>query len=249
MYSARSDARNATAPAMSLGRPRRPSGILRIIVASFPGLAARKGRTSGVTVMPGPTALTVMPYGPHSRARHRVSCATPPFVAQYAARLTSPNSAPIDVMFTIRPRPARRMTGATARHAHAVPRRFSSIMYSQSASACSRAGARFAVPAQFTRMSTVPWRATTASTMRSTSVFFAMSAASGTISPSRGGPPGLAAADRLTAVTRAPAAARCWTIASPMPLVPPVTMATRPERSSRFFVGDSVLTGHSSLEV
>ena len=70
------------------------------------------------------------------------------------------------------------MTGATARQAHAVPFRFSSIMYSQSASACSSAGARFAVPAQLTRMSTVPWRATTVSTIRSTSAFFATSAAS-----------------------------------------------------------------------
>ena len=108
----------------------------------------------------------------------------------------------------MRPRPARRMTGATARHAHAVPFRFSSIMYSQSASACSRAGARFAVPAQLTRMSTVPWRATTVSTIRSTSAFFATSAASVVTSPSRAGPAGLADADRLTATTRAPAAAR-----------------------------------------
>ena len=149
----------------------------------------------------------------------------------------------------MRPRPARRMTGATARQAHAVPFRFSSIMYSQSASACSSAGARFAVPAQLTRMSTVPWRATTVSTIRSTSAFFATSAASVVTSPSRAGPAGLADADRLTATTRAPAAARCRTIASPMPLVPPVTTATRPERSSRFFADVSVLTGLSSLPV
>src|SRR5262249_14941602 len=58
---------------------------------------------------------------------------------------------------------------------------------------------------------------------------------------------GLADADRLTAVTRAPAAARCRAIASPMPLGPPVTTATRPERSRRFFGGVSVLTGQYSL--
>jgi hypothetical protein len=83
------------------------------------------------------------------------------------------------------------------------------------------------------------------STMRSTSVFFATSAASVATSPSRGAPPGLAA-DRLDR-RDARAGGACWTIASPMPLVPPVTMATRPEQVEQVLRGCLCAHWQSSL--
>ena len=58
-------------PAMSMGRPRRPSGVRAAVCSWYPGSSAVDAY-NGVSVAPGATALTVMP-GPSSRAATRTS--------------------------------------------------------------------------------------------------------------------------------------------------------------------------------
>ena len=75
-----SRARKRTAAAMSSGVPRRPSGARPSSFACMRG-SARKCSASGVSIVPGPTALTVMPCAASSIAMHFVSSATAPFDA------------------------------------------------------------------------------------------------------------------------------------------------------------------------
>ena len=67
IHAAAAEARNAAAPQMSCGRPGRPSRIGATIAARFSGIA-RKSRLMSVSVVPGATALTVMPCGASSVA-------------------------------------------------------------------------------------------------------------------------------------------------------------------------------------
>ena len=104
------------------------------------------------------------------------------------------------------------------------PRTLTSIICSHSAtSACSN-GAPSITPAFATTRSTRPSSARTVSATRWTSSGSAMSAVMGR-TPSRAW---RRSARRATAATRAPSCASRWAVAAPMPLLAPVTTATRP---------------------
>src|SRR5260370_35332832 len=82
MYSAASDAKKATAAAMSDGWARRFIGTERVIPpitlsASSPELSANL-RSAGVSVGPGQTGLAVTPLVATSRARVLVNAMMPP---------------------------------------------------------------------------------------------------------------------------------------------------------------------------
>src|SRR6185437_11232730 len=76
---ASSDARKATAGAMSAATARR--GIAWSIWTKSNASACLLASTPSVSVSPGATELTVIPCGPSSRASARVNAQTPPFDA------------------------------------------------------------------------------------------------------------------------------------------------------------------------
>src|ERR1051326_5870773 len=86
MYDASSEARNSTAFATSTGNPRRPSGVI------FEGLNStvrsssfRPSPVRSVSMGPGATALTLIPYCASSSATSRMKPCTPAFAAEDAA--------------------------------------------------------------------------------------------------------------------------------------------------------------------
>src|SRR5512139_1858087 len=84
MNSPSAPAMKLTSPAMSEGRPTRPTGVRdsRLVRIAPPGSPASP-RASGVSITPGPIALTVMPCGPRSCAQPRTMMRTPAFVAEF----------------------------------------------------------------------------------------------------------------------------------------------------------------------
>src|SRR5215469_9801485 len=68
MYPASSEAKNATAAAISSGRARRRNGIALTSASPRRGLAWRVASIIGVSVGPGHTTLTRMPWRATSRA-------------------------------------------------------------------------------------------------------------------------------------------------------------------------------------
>src|SRR6266404_6091146 len=87
MYSAASEAKKATAAAMSEGWASRFIGTdlvipLRTFSASCPELSANL-RSAGVSVGPGQTVLAVTPLVATSRARVLVNAMIPPLAPEY----------------------------------------------------------------------------------------------------------------------------------------------------------------------
>ena len=62
-------------------------------------------------MIPGPTALTFTPFGPHSTARLRTRPDTPALVAAYAARRFMPWMADNELVTTTRPPGLARRSG------------------------------------------------------------------------------------------------------------------------------------------
>jgi hypothetical protein len=102
MNFAASEAAKITAHAISSGRARRCSGTSREAWAIIAGVF-HTSSTPSVSVGPGATALTVMPYFAHSAQRICVSAVTPAFAAAYAAMPRDPLRPATEVTFTIVP--------------------------------------------------------------------------------------------------------------------------------------------------
>src|SRR5580700_3865493 len=76
------EARNTTAPATSIGSPIRCSAAIRSNVSARNAASESALSVPGVWINVGATAFTVIPYLPHSTAKHLVKCAIPAFVMQ-----------------------------------------------------------------------------------------------------------------------------------------------------------------------
>src|SRR6267143_6987268 len=113
MKFAASEATKITAHAISSGRPRRPSGTSRDAFAIIAGVF-HTSSTPSVSVGPGATALTLMPYFAHSAPRLCVSAVTPALAAAYAAMPRDPERPATEVTFTILPDCWRIITRPTA---------------------------------------------------------------------------------------------------------------------------------------
>ena len=141
------------------------------------------------------------------------------------------------VALTIAPPPRSRIDGTTPRQKRTAPITLSWMSAIQaSSSSASRPWAAEA-PALLIRMSTPPNSAVTASMNRSTSPFDVTSAACAKTSPAPAARSSSAAcssgaARRAQIATRAPSPASRRAVASPIPSLPPVTIATLPSRPS-----------------
>ena len=70
-----------TTLAISSGRPSRRIGIAATVPSAKPGIDAREGCRSGVSMAPGQTQFTRMPRDAYSTAVTRVRLITPAFAA------------------------------------------------------------------------------------------------------------------------------------------------------------------------
>src|SRR6185312_11164757 len=138
----------------------------------------------------------------------------------------------IDAMFRMQPCPRSSIGPPNTWQARRVPVRFTSMIESQISSVHSSVGMRRVVPAELTRISTLPNSVSTASRSR-TSV--ARSVTSDATRRVRRPTASISAATESTplwardvATTSAPAAARPSDNARPMPSVPPTTTAVFP---------------------
>src|SRR6202521_4912569 len=108
MYEADSEARNAIAAATSSGRPGRPTGVFLPAMISW--LV-----DDAVSIQPGATAFTVIPWRATSSARLRVSPTIPALAALYTFSRGLLTTGPVtEETFTIRPYFAFSMNGRTA---------------------------------------------------------------------------------------------------------------------------------------
>src|SRR5262249_17364983 len=145
-------ARNTIALAISSASRIRPSGI-RPFAARVKVSFSKNASVMGVTVKPGATAFTRTPCSAQSIASERVSAATAPLLAVYAACCGSETSAACEETLTTAPRPARRAP-AKAWQAFSVPSTLISKLRRKSSGSSSSTG-RFSVrtPAALTSTS------------------------------------------------------------------------------------------------
>src|SRR5207245_1166247 len=184
---------------------------------------------NGVCVSPGATALTLTPSLAHSMAAALVSASSAPFAAAYSPIVGTPTEALREVTLTIDPRRRSSILRPASRSMRNDPMKFVSSTRLMSASDVSRIGLTQSMAALLTRMSAPPHRS-------ARSMAF-VAVASLDTSPAkncaRSGPK-LATSfspgpfRRATMTTLAPSLTNRRTVASPMPLVPPVTTAILP---------------------
>jgi len=214
---------------------------------------------ASVPMIPGTIALHVIPCRPPSIASDFVSPIRPALVVEYDAWPKPPSVPATDAMFTIRPKPRSFMFGQTAWAQLKAPVRLTSRSRAHSVGCWSWNCPTWSrVPALLMRMSTPPSSSTvraTAATTCSRSVTSQRSASdrrpSARISAAvdsvctspcvratcASGPYESVASDssdstrRSAMTTSAPARASVNASARPSPRDPPVTKATRPERS------------------
>lgn len=146
----------------------------------------------------------------------------------------------MDAMLMILPPPCSRMMGATSWPVRSGPSTLTANTLRQNSRVMSAAPIRAGLmPALFTSTSIRPSRACTSATKVPTAsqspTWHAMPKAVEPVACSTSAATwSQVSCLRLETTTVAPAAARPSTIARPIPLVEPVTMATRPVRSKRF---------------
>ena len=139
---------------------------------------------------------------------------------------------------TMTPEPRAVMWRSAARHMKYTPLRFVPIRRSYSSSVISVVGFSIQMPAELTRMSRRPKRATASATMRSQSATTETSPSTTACRGSWPPQPERSEASAATAAARAsslpptatltPSSASRYTIASPRPEEPPVTRAVLP---------------------
>ena len=161
-----------------------------------------------------------------------------------AARVTLVGSAraggalpPPIVALTIEPPPRSRIDGTTPRQKRTAPITLSWMSASQASSSSDSRPCAADAPALLIRMSTPPNSAVTALTNRSTSAADVTSAACANTSPPVSARSSSAARSRFSArraqiATRTPSLASRRAVASPIPSLPPVTIATLPSSPS-----------------
>src|ERR687884_2080616 len=86
------------------------SGLVQRVMAS----GSAPTRLAGVSMIPGSTALTVMPWRLSSRARTLVRLTTPALETAYAATFGAGTTAARDETLTMAPRPVRSRCGTAA---------------------------------------------------------------------------------------------------------------------------------------
>src|SRR5215212_4975761 len=256
MYEARSEQRKAIAFAMSCGSPGRLNTV-RLAIRSF--IAAFAMWNASVPMIPGTIALAVIPCRPPSIASVFVSPRRPAFVVEYDAWPKPPSVPATDDMFTIRPHPRSFMCGHTACAQLNAPVRFTRRSRSHSSGDWFWSCATWSsVPALLTRMSTEPRSATARSTAARTCSRSVTSQRTASARRPRArissavdsvctrpccratvasGPYASVSSEssdstsRSAITTSAPARAKVSASARPRPREPPVTSATRPDRS------------------
>src|ERR1700740_2662055 len=87
----RSEARKIAGPTISSGFPARPSGVCSRKIRTRSGLVARTFSLSGVSMKPGPMALTRTPSLPSSAASARVDPQTAFFRGGVGGRFRRPD--------------------------------------------------------------------------------------------------------------------------------------------------------------
>src|SRR5258708_6748058 len=227
-------------PAKSAGLPQRPAGVRARTRSCRPSTCLRALRVRAVSIQPGSTALTWMLSFAHAVAMARLSCTMPPLLAAYGAVNEAPKIDIIEPILITLPPPARRISGYAAWLNRKALVRLVSITACHSAAVYSCGCLRILLPALLTRMSSRPNFATVSlisprqapSLQTSTLVdaaFAPRPASSFTAAL-------LLAASRPAIITAAPAWASPRAMPSPMPPLPPVTIATRPGTASRVMV-------------
>ena len=148
---------------MSSGWPVRPSGMARARLSYSFWLYSATWASSAVSVGPGHTQLTVIPWRAISRASVFVNAMTPPLVAEYTASPDDPTRPASEAMFTMRPYLRSIIASSTARLQLIGPLRLTAMMRSHSSSVESTNGLITSMPALLTRMSGGPAAARTSS--------------------------------------------------------------------------------------
>ena len=111
MNEALSEARKATASAISSGLPSLPRGVSP---ASLSSVSRPSTCTISVSITPGATQFTRMCDGASYIAKERVRPMMACFVAEYATSQDAPCSPHIEEMFTMQPACSRSMLGSTS---------------------------------------------------------------------------------------------------------------------------------------
>ena len=180
-----------------------------------------------------------MPSGPSSAASARVSAASPPLAAVYAASPARAMGPAMDVMLTMRP-PGCGISGSAARHSSNGATRCDSSRVRSAGASSSVKGRRSRRPALFTSTSSRPLtRATVPSAARRAVPSVTSQGRARTWAP--GAATACTCATAVASVcgsrpfshTLAPCAASPWAMANPSPREAPVTSAVRPLRSNK----------------
>src|SRR5271154_4051773 len=257
MYSAASDAKKATAAAMSDGWASRLIGTERVIPpitfsASSPELSANL-RSAGVSVGPGQTLFTVTPFVATSRASVFVNAMMPPLAPEYTASSDDPTRPASEPMLITRPKPRSTMPGTTACMTRSAPLKLMSRILSQKSSEVFRNGMKSSQPALLTTISMSPSSAATVLTALRTDSVSVTSTWTAIASPPapamRFAVASAASRFRSATATRNPLAPKVSEMPWPMPWAPPVTNATRLVMSSLLVMLDLCLGAGCSARV
>src|SRR6266496_1123964 len=157
---AASEARNTAAPTNSSRLPKRRMGV-RTRNSLPRGVPSKSARFRSVGNTPGAIAFTHTLCGAHSTASVFVSETTAALLAAYAATSKKPRPDDTDAIFTMRPCLRSIILRPKIWHARKVPVRLVSRMLFHSASLTSSVGVRRVIPAEFTKISTLPSSAST----------------------------------------------------------------------------------------
>ena len=148
-YDDSSLARKSAQRATSSGRPGRPSGMWSAMREIGCSGSSKRCCVCGVTVIPGETVLTRIPWRAPSAASWRVSAITAPFDAVCAVRssVSEPVIPAVEPTLTTLPPPRARRCGHACLHARNTRSSSLRIVNDQSSSVTSSSGAKLVRPA------------------------------------------------------------------------------------------------------
>src|SRR3712207_1134315 len=197
----------------------------------------RAPAVKSVSIQPGRIALTWMLSSAQAIAHDFVIWTTPPLLAAYGIENGCPNRLVIDPMLTIVPPPPRFIGSYAACEQTNTAVRLVSITRSNSSTEYSSGRLRMPMPALLTRMCRPPCPSTAWATIRRTSSTFVTSTEQPAAAPARMALSSPTAASifswlRPATTTVAPHSTKPRAIPSPIPPLPPVTIATLPVRSN-----------------
>jgi hypothetical protein len=207
-------------------------------------------RIMSVSTAPGASAFTRIPRAAYSAAIERVKEWSAALAAAYMATCGENRKAPAEITFTTAAHGLFERCGSASCTRNTGPLRFTANDFSNASGVKAPSGCVSALAALLTTMSRRPKRVTVASTSARTGASSPRCVGTPIASPPRDSSCAAVSAHasglRLATATRAPAATSPSATARPMPRVPPVTIATRPERSnSRRTASASI--GYSSV--